>query len=463
MFVNNYNRRVTVQGCRIANGGANGVAFVGNPRAVRSPLFEYNQVQDLAHIDRTPGPQSADFPQDCLVDNCLIYRTGRVEKQTAGVQIEMSQSITVRHCSIYDVPRAGINIGSGAWGGNVIEYCDVFDTVKETGDHGSFNSWGRDRFWRPNIEETNVWVRAWPEMPFLEVVKPNVLHDNRWRCDHGWDIDLDDGSSNYLIYNNLCLNGGIKNREGYKRIVENNIIVNNGFHPHVWYAESGDIFRRNIVMRDYAPARMHAPPWGKELNDNLFHRAGQSAPTPAVSLQRQSGRDEQSVVADALFVNAAIGDYRLRKGSPALALGFRNFPMDKFGVTKPSLRAIARTPALPGGATPRAGAPRDPAQRNWLGAKVRNIVGQGEMSAFGTPGETGVLILDPGVSLTAAGLSKDDVILAVNGHRIDTVADLMSAGWKTGQEIALQILRAQKQRPLTLHLRPEMLPLPEGK
>jgi hypothetical protein len=59
----------------------------------------------------------------------------------------MAQDITVRHCSIYDVPRAGINIGDGCWGGHVIEFCDIFDTVKETGDHGSFNSWGRDRYW----------------------------------------------------------------------------------------------------------------------------------------------------------------------------------------------------------------------------------------------------------------------------------------------------------------------------
>ena len=24
-----------------------------------------------------------------------------------------------------------------------------------------------------------------------------MLRNNRWRCDHGWDIDLDDGSTNY--------------------------------------------------------------------------------------------------------------------------------------------------------------------------------------------------------------------------------------------------------------------------
>ncbi len=47
-------------------------------------------------------------------------------------------------------------------------------------------------------------------------MKPTViLRNNRWRCDHGWDIDLDDGSTNYHIYNNLTLNGGIKLREGF--------------------------------------------------------------------------------------------------------------------------------------------------------------------------------------------------------------------------------------------------------
>ncbi len=63
-----------------------------------------------------------------------------------------------------------------------------------------------------------------------------MLRNNRWRCDHGWDIDLDDGASNYELRNNLCLNGGIKNREGFGRVVDNNVITASGFHPHVWYS-----------------------------------------------------------------------------------------------------------------------------------------------------------------------------------------------------------------------------------
>ena len=49
----------------------------------------------------------------------------------------MASGIVVRHNSIYQVPRAGININDGTWGGHLLEFNDVFDTVLETGDHGA--------------------------------------------------------------------------------------------------------------------------------------------------------------------------------------------------------------------------------------------------------------------------------------------------------------------------------------
>lgn len=453
VFANHYNRRLTVRGVHIAKAGASGICFFGDPNAARNPLFHYDQVNRLEDLDRTPGPRSNNYPADCLVDNCLIYLTGRVEKQTAGVAIDLARSITLRHCSIYDVPRAGINIGDGCWGGHVVEFCDVFDTVKETGDHGSFNSWGRDRFWRPGIAEVNAWVKEVPGLPFLDALEPVILRNNRWRCDHGWDIDLDDGSSHYVITNNLCLRGGIKNREGYRRVVENNITVGSSLHPHVWYAASGDVFRRNIVWSDYQPALMHAPPWGQELDYNLMHREG-AAIGPAVSLQKQSGRDEHSIVADARFVDPAVGDYRVREGSPALALGFVNFPMDQFGVQKPELKALARTPVLPGQRPATASGARDTAPRAWLGATVRNVADQGEMSALGLGGVGGVLVLEvkTGSALARAGLQKNDVILSVNGTKTSEVATLLQEAPALApfQAIALGISRQQNGRVLTV-------------
>jgi len=460
VFVNNYNRRLTVRGCHIANAGGNGVAFVGDRDAARVPRDWKDHSQKLATLDRTPGPKTDNYPAECLVDDCLIYRSGRVEKQTAPVQIELSQGITVRHCSIYDVPRAGINIGDGCWGGHVIEFCDIFDTVKETGDHGSFNSWGRDRFWGLNgldLNDDKTWT-AEKDLVRLDAVKTVILRNNRWRCDHGWDIDLDDGSSNYELRNNLCLNGGLKNREGFYRLIENNIMVNNGFHPHVWYKHSQDVVRSNIMWTDhYLPAGgMPSTPWGREMDRNLVHRPNAAEPKPAAGLAKQSQRDANSIIADAMFVDPAQGDFRVKDGSPALKLGFVNFPMDQFGVQKPELKAIARTPQIPRLMTPAGDGSIKPAlQRRhfvWQ-AEVRDIAGLGDRSAYGLPGEYGVLCVNvPERSLAAkAGFQKDDVILACNGETVRTVDALLDLqNDSAGKPLRIDVHRKQGTLPLTV-------------
>ena len=460
VFVNHYNRRITLRGLRIDRAGASGVCFVGDPQAARNPLFHYSQVNRLEEIDRTAGPRMDHYPADCRLEDSLITRTGRVEKQTAGIHISLSMRITVRHCSVYDMPRAGINIGDGCWGGHRIEFCDVFDTVKETGDHGSFNSWGRDRYWRPKPSEVNEWIKQAPELPRLDAIAPVVLHNNRWRCDHGWDIDLDDGSSFYTITGNLCLHGGIKNREGYGRIVENNILIGSGFHPHVWYAESGDIFRRNIVSGEYRPALMPAAPWGREMDYNLVHRHG-AASRPAEVLQRQSGRDEHSILADANFVDPGRGDFRVRENSPALALGFVNFPMDRFGVQNPALKALARTPEIPALSSDPAERPAEqavsrPETRDWMGATVRSIAGEGEKSAFGLPEAAGVLILQvrPGCALDRAGLKKNDVVFWVNGERTRDISSLFRRDAPVFARTGLQIVLYRNQEEVTLEVAP---------
>ena len=254
----------------------------------------------------------------------------------------------MRHCSIYRTPRAGINIGCGSWGGQVIEYCDVFDTVLETHDHGAFNSWGRDRWYvRAGPESANTLMAKWPDLPFADACEPNTIRNSRWRCDNGWDIDLDDASSNYRIYNNLCLAGGIKNPDGYRRAVENNITVNSTLTAHKWYDEnSQDVFRRNIVFAPYKTGRFIQGLPGREMDYNLLHEPGQGPPPP---LHAGIFGDwiRHSMVGKALFVDSAKGDYRVKDGSPALKLGFQNFPMDQFGVQYPKLKAIAKTPELP--------------------------------------------------------------------------------------------------------------------
>lgn len=449
IFVNNYNRRVTVRGTHIHGSGASAICFVGDPNAVRDPRFNYKDGRSYAHFDKTPGPKTDNYPADCVVEDCLIHNIGMVEKQTAGVEISMSKGITVRHCSIYDTPRAGINISEGTFGKHVIEFCDVFDTVRETSDHGSFNSWGRDRFWRlggaPNEKLS--------ELSGLDT-ETTIIRNSRWRCDRGFDVDLDDGSSHYEIYNNLFLHGGLKLREGFYRKAYNNIAVNNTLHPHAWYSGSMDVITNNIWMGGYRPAVMFLKgPWGKEIDRNFF--AGESTRKN----YGKDGRDENSAGGDPMFIDPAHGDYRVKEASPALTIGFKNFPMDQFGVQKPELKAIARTPSF-AASTMVADLSKDRSSKNksrskstWLGATVAALDGE-EYSAFGVNKEDGGihLVKVPGNSPAAkAGFKAGDVVQQINAKPVKTVTDLRRmTETSDGKPLKVTFVRDQGEMSLTI-------------
>jgi len=449
VFANNYNRCLTIRTCHIHDAGASAVAFVGDPKAVRNPLFEYNQRQSYEEIDKTPGPKTDNYPADCLVEDCLIHGIGQIEKQTAGVQISMSARITVRHCSIYETSRAGINVSEGTFGGHLVEGCDVFDTVLETSDHGSFNSWGRDRFWGL----TGVPAGALPKLARLDAAETTVLRRNRWRCDHGWDVDLDDGSSNYLIEQNLFLHGGLKLREGFFRTVRNNIAVNSTLNPHVWYPDSGDVVTQNIWMSAYKPAIMNRlKKWGTLIDRNFFTTTADDRDRFATH-----GCDAHSLVGDPMFVDPAAGDFRVKPDSPVLKLGFKNFPMDQFGVRSTNLRRIARTPTIPPlrkpGEVKDTSTPTTKTTHHWLQATIRNLSGT-EFSAFGVSRESGGVHFSevPADSPAArADLRTGDLLQKINGHPVRTIVELRRrVAAAKGHPLELTVIRSQQA--LTIHL-----------
>ena len=436
VFASGYNRRLSFRSNHIYRAGAGGIMFVGLPKAVRNPLFEYGQRQSLKDIDLTPGPKTEDYPADCIVEDCLIHEIGRVEKQATGVGMDMASRITVRHCSIYDMPRAGINIGDGCWGGHIVEGCDVFDTVKETGDHGSFNSWGRDRFW--GLKDCSPEKMA--ELAKLDVVETNILRDSRWRCDHGWDIDLDDGSSNYQITGNLLLNGGLKLREGFFRKASGNIVVNNGLHPHVWYALCGDEISGNLFMAAHAPAIMPGGVWPGRIDANFFSSA------EACGKFQKQGCDASSKSGDPGFTDPAQGDFSFKASSAAKAFGIPSLPKIDYGVRTAKLRALARSPEIP--SWKGKAASRDALDTAvWLQAKVRDIGGE-EFSAYGIGRDDGGIALQtvPSDSAAAkAGFLAGDLMLRVNEIKTPRLRDfLKQRDAAAGKPLVISLVRGQK-------------------
>lgn len=423
IFVDGYNRRVLIHGCYIHDCGANGIAFVGTPSSVRNPRYT---LSDTTLTDTVSGPCSDKYPALCTVYDCLIERTGRDEKQTAPIQISMSYGIHVNHCSIYDVPRAGINISEGTFGGHVIENCDIFNTVLETSDHGSFNSWGRDRYWIKDGGKTSMFLLQHPGAENWDMLGRNVIHHNRIRCDHGWDIDLDDGSSNYTITDNLLLHGGLKLREGKNRIVSNNIIVNNSFHPHVWYEKSNDVFTRNIICGPYRPALMAARlgedgKWGWQIDFNFF-----ACSKDAMHRYAKNGCDKNSLCGNPLFVDPSIGNYQVAANADVLRLGFHNFDMDNFGVVSAHLKAIAKKPAMPSYEY----IPVDELEMQmsywWNSVHLQKISGN-KASAYGMDLNAvglSVISLDEKGSTKKYGLRINDLIIGVNGVPLNGKTDI---------------------------------------
>ena len=408
------------------------------------------------------GPKTNNYPAECAVEDCLIHGIGRVERQPAGVQISMALGITVRDASIYDTARAGINISEGTWGGHLIERCDVFDTVLETHDHGSFNSWGRDRYWRRDKENSSqIAVDKDPELPFLDAMKTTVIRDSRWRCDHGWDIDLDDGSTNYDIYNNLLLNKGLKLREGFRRHVYNNVMPIGWFHPHVWYQGSNDRVHGNIFSQRHSPARMKTKYTREQtmVDRNLF-----TANDPNIlSFSKRLGWDANSILGDAMYVDPDGGDFRVKDDSPALPLGFKNFPMDQFGVKKPSLKAIAATPVLPElNVLEKSGKRRGGSSKQnktfpvfWLGAKLSSLTGE-QFSAFGVTKKDGgiaVSSVQSGSDAESVGLLNGDLIQAVSGKPVKNLDALLSILSNPGKEEALKLKIIRNQQPIELSVK----------
>jgi hypothetical protein len=347
VFFNQYNRWNLVYGNRISEAGESAVCLVGSK-------------------EHTLGSNYA-YPANNEISNNLIHDIGVFGKQTAGVFVSVSKDNTINHNHIHHVPRAAICLNDGTWGGHIIEFNDIHDTVLETGDHGPFNSWGRDRFWCLNQSHGPDSHGAGNVK--LDAQKPVIIRNNRFVDYKGWGIDLDDGSSNFHIYNNLCIGICIKLREGDFRTIENNIFVNGANPPgiHIGYEDNQDRFVRNIIVMDThfdhpevdidfkkgdsrgALYEFIGPPmkgkWVEALDYNLFfndighfaatvHYRPLGTRTEQYTFEQwqQLGWDEHSLYGDPLFVDELNGDYRLKPESPALLLGFKNFELNKFGL-----------------------------------------------------------------------------------------------------------------------------------
>ena len=418
IFMSAYNRSNLVNNNDFVNVGATCVQVVGLVSAARYPSTWSNAHTDI--LDTVAGPLTRDYPMNIMVSSNYMYNIGLFEKQPAGVNIFVADSITVSHNTIHTSPRAGINVNGGCFGGHVIEFNDVWDCVRETGDHGPFNAWGRDRFWTYPDGVGGAGTSGTQKRPyaFLDCWKPTIIRNNRFQYStvQTWGIDLDDGSSNYQIYNNLCLNTGFKLRDGFGRHAYNNIIINQCGNLQVWYDTCQDQVDHNIVVNsspwalaDLTSANLSAKQ--ATIDTNFFWNCGSAISLPFTGWTN-AGYDVHSLTADPQFSNQATNDYTVNNAE-ILSAGFVNIPMNQFGTPKPG------TPTPPPiNMVIASSAPADP--EPLMGATITSIYSPVVTGLTGLPDTNGVYFPTvPGGSYAASqGFKANDVIRQINGMTV---------------------------------------------
>ncbi len=335
-------RHCAIEGCEVAHVGTYGIWF---RRGCKDCRIRRNRLFDLGAGGVRVGEAKMAKTDDAessrnLVDNNHIFDGGRVYPAGIGIWVAQSSHNRISHNDVHHLLYSGISIGWN-WNDapnrthhNLIERNHVHHLV-----HGVLSDAGL--------------IYCLGVSPG-SVIRDNVFHDI-WpysKPPFGWGIYLDATCGSYLVENNLVYNthsGGLMfNNGGHEHVIRNNIFALSATHALWPYSEKRpSTLRRNIVY--LTQGELFIPYGQRSLNERLaakqspglwdqniyWHTGGQRR----LRFYRRSfaewqalGLDRRSQIADPLFVDAKRGDFRLKRESPALKLGFQPLDVGRVGL-----------------------------------------------------------------------------------------------------------------------------------
>ncbi len=202
--------------------GSNGVALIdyNDATSITSNEFVWLVDSGIILVGTTNGIDGftvASQPTNTLIQSNFIHETGIYVKQSSPVLISVSRSVSVIGNLMFNMPRAAININDGFYGNHTLSYNVIFNTVRETGDHGPINTWDREPYLTDAVQ---------PGLPSLWQ-HPSYIHHNTLFNNYRtvWPIDHDDGSCFYEDSYNFQIYGGKKNFLGHSKIDHDEIYV----------------------------------------------------------------------------------------------------------------------------------------------------------------------------------------------------------------------------------------------
>jgi len=222
IFIENASN-VTISGCNFFRLDGNAIFLSKKTRHVH---IEYNHFEwigenaiatwgDTNGYDATAG----EYPMYTLIQHNVMRELGIYEKQSSAVGICKAALTTIRNNIMFNMPRAAINFNDLVGGGDVVEGNLIFNTCRESGDHGPINSWDRQPF-LTNLRDgkTNSFD------PLSRIIRHNFIIAN-YNAAQG--VDNDDGSSWFHIHHNLfyMADGFKMDYGGHDSIFEYNMVM----------------------------------------------------------------------------------------------------------------------------------------------------------------------------------------------------------------------------------------------
>eukprot|EP00041_Stephanoeca_diplocostata_P042079 m.10090 g.10090 ORF g.10090 m.10090 type:complete len:895 (+) comp7208_c0_seq1:114-2798(+) len=180
-------------------------------------LIGDNAIAGWGKTDEWDG-RGGDQPRFTSITDNFIHELGYFEKQSSAWFQAKSCQTRLENNILFNLPRAAINFNDGFGGGNAVVANLIFNSCRESGDHGPINTWDREPF-VTDVADPAGSFRAVPS-----VVTKNFIFSN-YGASQG--IDNDDGSSYYHISDNVFYSAdGFKmDYGGHDSKFTNNLIV----------------------------------------------------------------------------------------------------------------------------------------------------------------------------------------------------------------------------------------------
>jgi len=232
LMLSAYNRGAVIQRNEFAWIGDTAIAQWGNTVGVP-------EVPGMGW-DGTTGDQ----PRGTQILYNFVHELGIWEKQSSFYFQAKSAQTQLFGNIFFNGPRAGINFNDGFGGANNVSYNILFNTCRESGDHGPINSWDRQ-----------VYVTDVSGQPSVIKVVDEIGHNFILGNYNTFSpIDTDDGSCYFEVHHNVLTYGGLGQKAdigGHDVVWHHNLVAYLGTSMLLWngfYENHWDVNYNNTVL-----------------------------------------------------------------------------------------------------------------------------------------------------------------------------------------------------------------------